>query len=520
MFDMIRRKLNAVFSERRDPADSPPQLTGVLDADLGHFSQVGGADLIVRQLALPTERPTKAALVYLDSMNDQQIIGDMVLQPLLAAEERLRGSKDGRRTAELLGDSVLKVGNLAYSSDVDSLRQSLVSGDCLLLVEGSKLALTLGTAKTPERAISEPNTERLVRGSQAGFTEHLTTNVSLIRRRLRDASLTLEKMTIGERSKTQVGIVYLRDLVQDELVEEVKHRLSRISIDQVPESGYIEQLIEDNPWSLFAQVGNSERPDVVVAKLLSGRVGVIVDGTPVVLTVPMLFVEGLQSAEDYYSRMWYASLVRMVRFAALFLATALPALYVALVSYHQELIPTPLLVTMAAAAEGTPFPAYLEVLVLGVIFEILREASLRLPANVGQAVSIVGTLVIGQAAIQAGLFGAPVIIVAAVTALSSFVATPHADASAILRLLLAIAAGFSGLFGMLIASLFLLVHLCSLKSFGALYLSPLAPFNATGQLDVLLRAPLWLMRQRPAALGAKDKQRFAKAPAAPEGKKR
>ncbi len=520
MFDLIKRKLNAVFSERHDRADSPPQLAGILDRDLEHFSPVAGEDLIVRLILLPTERPIRAALVFLDSMNEQQIIGDMVLQPLLGATGKLGDGRDTRKTIERLGNSVLKVGNLAYSSDVVSLRQSLVGGDCLLLVDGSTLGLTLGTAKAPERAISEPNTERLVRGSQAGFTEHLTTNVSLIRRRLRDADLVLEKMTIGERSNTQVGIIYLRDLVRDELVAEVKHRLSRICIDSIPESGYIEQLIEDNPWSIFAQVGNSERPDVLVSKLLSGRMGIIVDGTPVVLTVPMLFVEGLQSAEDYYSRMWYASLVRMVRFVALFIATALPALYVALASYHQELIPTPLLVTMAAAAEGTPFPAYLEVLALGVVFEILREASLRLPANVGQAVSIVGTLVIGQAAIQAGLFGAPVIIVAAVTALSSFVATPHSDASAILRFLFAIAAGFSGLFGMLIASLFVLVHLCSLKSFGSIYLAPLAPFNAAGQLDVLVRAPLWLMRKRPAALGAKDSQRFAKAPAEPGRKKR
>jgi len=228
----------------------------------------------------------------------------------------------------------------------------------------------------------------------------------------------------------------------------------------------------------------------------------------------------LQSSEDYYSRAFYSSLSRLIRYAALFFSTAAPAMYAALVSYHQELIPTPLLVTMAAASEGTPFPAYLEVLLMGLIFEILREASIRLPRNVGQAVSIVGTLVIGQAAIQAGLFGAPIIIVVAITALSSFVPTPLADAATALRAILAIAAGVSGLYGMLIVSLVLLGHLCSLESFGVPYLSPIAPFSAPGMLDVFVRAPWRLMRTRPEALKAADSQRIAPTKAIEGGRKK
>ncbi|MGI6359414.1 MAG: spore germination protein [Bacillota bacterium] len=509
MFGFLKRKLAALLMRQSKASEPPPQLAGKLEHDLAYFADIAGDDLTIQRLSLRTVPPTQAALVYIDSLNKQDIIGELVLQPLLLTIGGLPKVKAGRPLVELLGSSVLQVGGLAYSSDVLSLEQSVLNGDCLVLVDRADLAIILSTAQSPERPIMEPNTERPVRGPRASFTENLITNVSLLRRWMRNKDLVLERMTIGERSHTQVGIIYIRKLVQDELVQEVKHRLSRIRIDSILESGYIEQLIEDNPWSIFAQVGNSERPDVVIAKLQEGRVGIVIDGTPLVLTVPMLFAEGLQTPEDYYSRTLYSSLVRLIRFVALLVATALPALYVALVSYHQELIPTPLLVTMSATAEGTPFPAYLEMLLVILIFEIVREASLRLPANIGQAVSIVGTLVIGQAAIQAGLFGAPAIIVAALTSLSSFVITPHGDASTILRFLLTIVAGFSGLFGMLIAALFLLVHLCSLRSFGVLYLWPWAPFSASGQKDLFVRAPLWMMRQRPQALPSQEKRRFA-----------
>lgn len=506
MLTFLKRKLESLLSAA--PAASvSASVTGQIERDLGFIREICGDDLKVRRILLPGTR-RRCALAYLDGLNTAEVIGETVLRPMLNSEAVLARGKTARDSVEILAEAVLQIADLSYTSDLSSLKASILRGECALLVDGADVALSLGTASPPARGIEEPNTERVVRGPRDGFTEVMKTNVALIRQRLRDGNLVLETLTVGERSNTQVGILYLRNLTDGQLVGQVRKRLALIRIDGVLESGYIEQMIEDNHWSVFAQVGNTERPDVVAAKLLEGRVAIVVDCTPVVLTVPFLFIEGLQTSEDYYSRPWYSSISRLVRFIALFFSIAAPGLYTALVSYHQELIPTRLLVSMAAASEGTPFPTYLEVLVMGLIFEILREASIRLPRNVGQTVSIVGTLVIGQAAIQAGLFGAPIIIVVAITALASFVPTPLADAATILRLLMALAAGVSGLYGMLILSLVLLGHLCSLESFGVPYLSPIAPFSASGQLDTLVRAPWQTMRQRPAALHPEDQRRL------------
>ena len=228
-------------------------------------------------------------------------------------------------------------------------------------------------------------------------------------------------MTIGRKTKTAVCLVYLKGVANPQVVEEAKRRLERIDTDGILESGYIEQFIEDAPLSIFSTIGNSEKPDTVAAKILEGRIAVLVDGTPFVLTFPMLFIEGFQSSEDYYSRPYYASLVRVIRFIAFMVSVLGPGIYVAVTTFHQELIPTPLLFTIAAAVEGTPFPTMIEVLVMGVIFEILREAGIRLPRPVGQAISIVGALVVGESAVSAGLIGEPVVIVIALTAVSSFV---------------------------------------------------------------------------------------------------
>ncbi len=326
----------------------------------------------------------------------------------------------------------------------------------------------------------------------------------MLRRRIKSPDFVLESMTLGDRTRTENCIAYLDGVADPGLIEEIRKRLNRIHTGSILESGYIEQFIEDAPYSIFSTVGNSEKPDKVAAKLLEGRAAILVDGSPFVLTVPMLFVESFQASEDYYSRFYIASLVRLTRYTAFFLSILAPALYVALTTFHQELIPTPLLLTMAAAREGIPFPAVLEAGIMIVAFEILREAGLRLPRPVGQAISIVGALVIGESAVSAGLIGAPMVIVVSITAVSSFVVPPQADAGAVMRYVLLGLAGAMGGFGIAIGLFTIFIHLASLRSFGTPYLSPLAPFEAQGMKDALIRAPLWTMHKRPKDIGGQN----------------
>ena len=442
----------------------------------------------------------RCVVIYFDNLTTKEIMNQLVFRPLTTTSLPAGNGLDS--IAQLVA-----VGDVRRTSSFQEAVAAVIDGDSLLLLDGYDTALIMNTREPAARAIEQPPTEVAIRGPHEGFTESLQTNLGLIRKRVKDRSLAVETMRIGWRTRTQIAILYIGDLVQQELVNEVKTRLAQISVDAILESGYIEQYIEDDPFSIFATIGNTELPDVVAAKMLEGRVAIVVDGTPTVLTVPLLFIESFQVPEDYYSRPYYASIVRLVRYIAFAISVLAPAFYVALTSFNQQLIPTPLLITMAAAADGTPFPVLIEALSMGLIFEILREAGVRLPRTVGEAVSIVGTLVIGQAAIQAGIVGAPIIIVVAITALASFLTVPLTDAATILRLFYTLLAGFVGVYGIAIGMLLTLVHLTHLRSFGTPYLSPFAPLSLPDLQDTVVRLPLWSTALRPRLVGKKNLQR-------------
>ncbi|MDV3429294.1 MAG: spore germination protein, partial [Bacillota bacterium] len=325
--------------------------------------------------------------------------------------------------------------------------------------------------------------------------------------RIKSPDLIFKTLKIGSRTKTSVCIVYIKGIVNPKLIDEIYKRLNRINTDAILESGYIEQFIEDAPYSIFPTVGNTEKPDTSAAKILEGRACILVDGTPFALTVPLLFIEGFQSAEDYYSRPYFASLLRILRFTCFFISTLAPATYVMLTTFHQELIPTTLLFTMAAGREGVPFPAVLEAGLMVITFEILREAGVRLPRPVGQAVSIVGALVIGEAAVTAGLVGGLLVIVVALTAVSSFVLPAFTDVEGILRMFFLILAGSLGIFGVGLGILFILAHVVSLRSFGTPYFAPLAPLTVKDLKDTFIRVPIWKMSTRPRTIGWYDMKR-------------
>lgn len=465
-------------------------------------------DVIIREFAFGHKRQFKGALIFIDGLTDPVTINESIIKPLMfdskliCSEEILKD--DG---IEIIKTTMLYARDVEQVVSMNDVVDGCLSGDTILFINGFKDALLISTRGWESRGVEESKTEAVVRGPREGFSESLRTNTALLRRKIKSTDLTLETMVIGKQTKTSVCIAYLRGVANPKLIEEVGRRLKRIDTDAILESGYIEQFIEDAPFSLFSTVANSEKPDIVAAKLLEGRAAILVDGTPFVLTVPMLFVESFQSAEDYYSRPYFASLVRMLRFIAFAISVLNPATYVAVSTFHQELIPTPLLFTQAAAHAGVPFPAVVQALIMGVFFEILREAGVRLPRPVGQAVSIVGALVIGEAAVSAGVIEAPIVIMVAITAVCSFVIPAQTDVGAILRIIYLILAGTMGGFGIMLGLIGTLIHLASLRSFGTPYFSPLAPLTARDLKDVFIRAPIWAMFSRPRTVAWKDSKR-------------
>jgi Bacillus/Clostridium GerA spore germination protein. len=474
-------------------------------------------DVVYRQFNIGFKSQNRALLVYIQGLNDTSAIKSDILKPLMYdLAPRLPDDPKQGNLLVMIRDSALPNCNVQETQSTEDVTQGILTGQTALLLEGYSSTLLIDTKGGEYRAIDEPDTEAVVRGPREGFTENISVNTALLRRKIRDINLKIEGISLGTRTKTQVYIAYMQGIANNKLAAEVKLRLQRIDIDGILESGYIEQLIEDAPGSIFPTIGNTEKPDILAAKLLEGRVGIFVDGTPFVLTVPHLLVEAFQSAEDYYSRYYYTTIIRWIRILAFVIATLLPAAYIALESFHPEMIPTDLLFSMAGAREGIPFPAYMEVLIMGVIFEIMREAGIRMPRPIGQAVSIVGALVLGDAAVRAGIVSDPLVIVVSLTAISSFVISSLGDVTPVLRILFMGCAAFLGIFGILLGILLILTHLLKLRSFGVPYLAPLAPGNRQGLKDVLIKAPPWAIKTRPRVLGAEDSVRQSSGKPSPE----
>lgn len=340
------------------------------------------------------------------------------------------------------------------------------------------------------RAVTIPETEPVTRGPREAFVETLRVNKALIRRKIKSPALKIEDFRLGTVSDTDIALVYIKGIADEKLVDEVKNRLRKIKIDAVLESGYIEEMIEDNPWSPFPTVNHTERPDRVAAMLLEGRVAILVDGSPVALTVPNLFIEYLHTPDDYYERFLFATAVRLIRFFSLIVSFILPSLYAAVLGFHHELLPTAFLLSVTAQREVLPFPLLLEVFVAEVILEVLREAGNRLPRFTAQTVSIVGALVLGGIAVQAGLISATTVIVVVFAGIASLAIANSANlAFRLLRFVLLILSGTLGLIGLTSGVAIITIHMCTLRSFGVPYLSPLTPFIGSELGDTFIRAP-------------------------------
>lgn len=435
----------------------------------------------------------KGYLVFVDGFVDSHSIEMHGLRQLIEELDT------DRLSAEILRERIISVSSLDETNKLDEVVSNVLKANTVLLVDGVTKAIIFDAKGGERRGVAQPETESSVRGPREGFTERLRVNTALVRHKIRSNRLKILSRDIGEETKTGLAIFYVEGLAAPELVEEVLTRLDRIKIDGILESGYIEEFIEDSPWSMFPQIQNTERPDTVAANLLEGRVAIVVDGTPFALILPATFWQFFQASEDYYGRFHIFVFLRILRIIFVFLALALPSIYVAVTTYHQEMIPTSLLLSIAASREAIPFPMFVEVLIMELSFEALREAGIRLPQVVGQAVGILGALVIGQAAVEAGIVSAPTVIMVSITGIASFT-IPRFNMSISVRILrfpLMILAGMFGLFGTVLGTLLVLTHLCKLRSFGVPYFWPLAPMSFRALKDVLIRVPWWAMDRRP-----------------------
>ncbi len=465
-------------------------------------------DVLFQEINIVNENKLKAVIIFINGLTSKSSIESNVVKPLLAHINTT--SKEA--LIDLLDKNELMLTDFTPCDYLDQTIEAILVGRTIILIDGCDYAFEMDTSHWKERDVTEPNAESVVRGPREGFTENMITNTALIRRKIKTPRLTFESLKIGKLTQTQVIIASIEGVTNNNLIKEMKIRLSRIDTDSVLDAGYIEQFIEDEPFSLFPTVGFSEKPDVIASKLLEGRIALIVDGSPDVLSVPHLFIETIQSSEDYYTRPWYASFIRLLRLLSLIIVLYFPSVYIAAQTYHQEMLPTQLFITMAASKEGVPFPAVIELLIMSVLFEILKEAGVRMPKPIGLAVNIVGALVLGEAAVEAGLVSSPIVMITALAGIAGFTIYPLNDSITFLRFAFIILGAVSGLFGITIGSIFVLIHLVSIRSFGAPYMSPLAPRNKNGLIDSIIRGPLWMMNHRPRAIGWKNnrKQRIHK----------
>ncbi|NRD78648.1 spore germination protein [Bacillus sp. BRMEA1] len=451
---------------------------------------------------------TAGLLFYLDTMVDSKTLKETT--PRLFLKESDTGMI--LRTVEDLlikGKEIFGGTGIKLVGTKEEIYTEVLNGCIVVVVHQLEKAISINMETNEKRSVIEPSTQTVIRGPKDGFIESISTNVSLIRRRIRNQNLAFEKFIIGESSNTTLYLGYVKGIANEAILQEARNRLAKIKVSAIFESGNIEELICDKTFTVFPLALNTERPDTVAANLMEGKIVILIDGTPFALLIPAVFVNFFEVAEDYYQNFFLGSFLRFIRYLSFMIALLTPSIYVGILTFHQELLPTPLLLSVIAQREGVPFPAVVEVLLMEITFEILREAGIRMPRTVGQMVSIVGALVIGQAAAEAGIISNIMIIIVAITAISNFVAPVYsfAAASRLIRFLLIISASILGLYGVLIILVAMVAHLSSLRSFSIPYLAPIAPLIIEDQKDVFVRFPFWSMKKRPKYLRAELEQK-------------
>lgn len=428
---------------------------------------------------------TKAALVYVDGLISRDLVDRDAVRPMMNGDMSLPPQRR------------MNVAEYKNVTSLESFVQSILSPNTGLLIDGDEEGYIIESKGFDRRGISEPSGEEVLRGPREGFVENIRNNTAMLRRKLKTPDLVIESVVVGRQSKTYLAIAYLRSVVNRSVLKEIKERIRQIDIDGVFDTGYIEQLTEESAWSPFSSYFVTEKPDVTAGKLLEGRIAIICDGSPHVITAPHLFIENLQVSEDYYNRTLHTAMLRIIRMVSLLITVILPGLYVALATFNSEMIPTVLLLGMIEERTHVPLPLGIEMFLMLFLFEVIKESGLRLPKPIGSAISIVGGLIVGQTAVSAGFVSTPTVIVVALTAVTAFTVPSLTESILVFRLLLLAAGSLFGVVGIICALVCIYAYMANIKRFGVPFLMRLTPIYQGEQNDLIIRAPLRHLRVRP-----------------------
>ena len=427
-----------------------------------------------------------------DGLTSSRNITEAVIKPVLNFNKPLPDNN----CADFLIENVLLTTEVKKEKSLDNAILDILRGNIIVFIDGETECVTVGVQSLPERSLEEPETEVQERGSREGFVENVKTNLTLVRKRLCTVNFKVKMLEIGKTSKTRVAVCYMEDKVKKETLNEVMRRLSNTEYDMIYDATYLRRTLDTKRKSMFSMVGTTERPDTFSAKLNEGKVGLLVDGTPFALVVPILFIENFQELDDYFNRPYFVTFIRIIRITAFLISVFLPGIFVSICLFHQELLPNDILYSIVLMESNTLFDLTTEALIIHLIYEFVREAGIRMPKAVGHAVSIVGALVIGDAAVSAGLIGAPMLIVVALSAITSLVASTLYQQTAVLRIGFIAVSGLTGLYGLMLGAAFLIMSLASMNDYGISFLSPLAPYDRSLWRDTFSRAGVTSLEKR------------------------
>jgi spore germination protein KA len=466
-----------------------------------HFST--NQDIVIREFKVVQKN--NAFIVYIDGMVDKNTINDYILRQLMAEQ---KNNKNTKISVDYITDNLLAINQVIRQTDYKEIIKQILNGLTALFVEGNQECVLIESRGYEKRSVSTPLDESVIKGPQEAFTENLRTNLTLVRKIIKNKDLVTEMMPIGKAENTACAIMHIKGITNPKIVQEVKRRISSIDIDFIAGDGGLDQLIEDHPFSLFPQILSTERPDRTASFLMDGKVAIICDGSPYASIVPITFFRFFHSAEDGTLRWQFGTFLRLIRMVAAFFAMFLPGLFIALTLYHQEVIPTELLFSFSKAKENIPIPIILELLVMELSFELMREAGIRLPGAIGQSLGIIGAIVLGSTAVAAGIVSPILIMVVSITGLCGF-AIPNfsiAFGVRIMRFIFIFFGVIAGFYG-IAAGIFIFGGLaCSMKSFGVPYFSPVAPKTKANH-DIGIMVPPWTLKERPDFLNTNNRKR-------------
>ncbi|WP_034327577.1 spore germination protein [Alkaliphilus transvaalensis] len=494
--------------EKSNITDANSEILEEAEININHIKNIfnGSSDILFRKVNLHYNCGNfdEATLIFTDGLVDNFIINEGIIKRLNMLQES-NHSKD--TILNFLQDNLL-VNDIKKTKKYEDITHTILSGDTVLFIDGLNEVFLLDTKGFETRNVEESSVESVIRGSKESFIESIRTNTALIRRKLKDPNLVIQPLTIGTRTNTTVAVVYINDIVNQQLLQDILNKLEEIKIEGVFDSGYIEQLLINNNFSILPQMLVTERPDKVCANLLEGRISILVDGSPDALILPVGLFQFFQSPEDYYERVIYGNIVRFIRFIGFIIATTFPAIYVAITTFHQEILPTDFILDIAKTRVEVPFPPVIEAFLMEGTIELLREASVRLPSRIGQTIGIVGALVIGDAAVRAGIISPIMVIVVAITAIGSYI-LPHFSTSYAIRFIripMILMAATFGAFGIIITWTWIIAHMCRINSFGYAYLTPIAPIYIKDLKDTVFRAQIGSIGERPLPASNKNKK--------------